>query len=147
MLSFTELGNRFARVSKDRILSEMVKANEDLLVFKNQSQLLKGEKKDGVKIGTYLPYTVMKRIEKGRQTQFIDLFYEGNFQDGMFLEVRGMDYLIWSKDWKTDMLVDRYGETIFGLSQENKREFMTEKGISFIARSISKITGLKVKAA
>lgn len=143
----SELYNRLQNLDINHILAEMVEANEDYVVFLNQKQLLKGEKKDGSKIGTYRPYTIMRRMEKGRQTAFIDLFYEGDFQEGMFVEVRGLDFLLSSKDSKTDKLEDLYGENIFGLSAESKRMLMTEKGITFMARRISNLTGIKTKAA
>lgn len=146
-MNFTELGNRLAKVNKDQILRDMIRFNDQELLDLNQKQLLSGYKGDGTQIGTYLPFTVEARRKKGLQTSFIDLFYEGNFQGKRRVEVRGLEWLITSDDWKKDFLEDKYGDSILELTKESKYRFMTEEGVTYITRRISSITGLKTKMA
>ena len=52
----------------------------------------------------------------------VDLLLTGNFQKEMILETDDRDYQILSTDDKTDDLVSKYGENIFGIAPENKTE-------------------------
>ncbi len=48
-----------------------------------------------------------------------DLILEGDFTEGFVLKVDGADFFITSTDEKKDRLRDKYGEDIFGLSEES----------------------------
>lgn len=124
----------------DNVLRDMAKENDTKIVYLNQKQLKRGEKSDGSRIGTYLPYTIEKRLSKGLQVRFIDLFYTGQFQNKMFVEARGLEYFIWSKDWKSDMLADRYGDNIFGLQEKSLEEFYPTSQ-NYLVKKINQFTG------
>lgn len=42
----------------------------------------KGQKPEGAQIGTYRPFTIKKRKERGRQVNYVDLQFEGNLIKG-----------------------------------------------------------------
>lgn len=144
-MTFSELGKSLGNIKQDVVLRAMINDNKQTLIDANRRQLREGERKDGTQIGTYLPYTIQKRQERGLQTSYIDLYYEGGFYSRMYVETKGMTFLISSKDWKLDMLEDRYGEMILGISNENKKWFMEQHGMGYIAKYISWQTGLKLK--
>lgn len=114
------MSRRWDAVNLEQVTATAMEQIPDKIVYLNQQQLLSGKKADGTTMGTYRPLTIQKRMEKGRQTSFVDLFFEGNFQDAMYLLVRGTVFNIDSKDWKSDKLQDMYGEMIFGLDANNK---------------------------
>lgn len=48
-----------------------------------------------------------------------DLILEGDFTEGFVLKGEGIEFFITSTDEKKDRLRDKYGEDIFGLSEES----------------------------
>jgi hypothetical protein len=42
----------------------------------------RGQKSEGDQIGTYRPFTIKKRKERGRQVNYVDLQFEGNLIKG-----------------------------------------------------------------
>lgn len=144
MVTVAEMLRRFNRVDLVTLTAEAMEQNEARIVYLNQTQLLEGKRKDGSSLGTYRPLTIQKRLEKGRQVNFVDLFDDGNFQDNMKLIMRGRDYNIQSSDWKNDMLQDKYGESIFGLSAENKAKAWQDYLRGDVAKGIARVTGAKI---
>lgn len=65
-------------------------------------------------------YADMKAELRGGR-ELTDLFLTGAFQDGFYLVVDGDTYYITSNDSKTQKLIEKYGENIFGLTDENKQ--------------------------
>ena len=56
----------------------------------------------------------------------IALIDEGDFWRGMFAVVEGGNIFIDSTDWKSEMLIDRYGEEIFQMSSESLKSIVSE---------------------
>lgn len=144
MVTVAEMLRRFNRVDLVTLTADAMEQNEARIVYLNQTQLLEGKRKDGSSLGTYRPLTIQKRLEKGRQAGFVDLFMEGNFQNRMKLFIKGRDYDMQSEDWKNDMLQDKYGESIFGLSAENKVKAWQDYLRGDVAKGIARVTGAKI---
>jgi hypothetical protein len=70
----------------------------------------------------YTPFTVAIKTAKGQPTDRVTLKDTGDFYNAMFVEVIGDSVVFDSKDYKSEDLKDKYGETIFGLSDENRTE-------------------------
>ena len=103
-----------------------VQENTDKIVELNVEQLYEyGINSLGVSIDTYAPYspyTIRAKNEKGQPTDRVTLRDTGDFHKSFEVVVGPVDFYITATDYKTDMLVERYGEKIFGLIPQNKIE-------------------------
>lgn len=126
------------------VTGQGVTANKDQGIYFNQTQLLAGYRSDGAQLGEYRPFTISKRQDKGRQTAHVDLFYEGDFQNAMDLRVESDRFVIFSNDSKSDMLQDKYGDEIFGLSNENRLKFWNEFVHGWVVRNLASRFNLKI---
>lgn len=144
MATVKEMADRFKKLNLPAIGREALRLSKDGLVFLNQEQMLAGFKKDGSSLGTYRPFTIEKRREKGLQTAHVDLHDTGAFQDGMKLVVKGDTFDFTSTDSKTDKLADKYGDGIFGLTEQSKRIAWERYVRGHYARIIADKTGAKL---
>jgi len=102
-----------------------VQANEKPLVDINRKQMQVGKNAEGQIIGAYRSTSYAKfKKQMGSKAPYraVDLLLTGNFQKDMILETDDKDYQILSTDEKTDDLVSKYGDVIFGIAPENKSE-------------------------
>ncbi len=85
-------------IKKLKILPEFIRLSSDLAIIGNDDEivdlnkaqlLVVGVDSDGKQLGTYSPFTVEKRKQKGLQTDFIDLRFTGDFQDNMVIKKTG----------------------------------------------------------
>ena len=112
----------------DKITIDVIKDNSKLILDENRSQLFDGLDKEGKEIvneqgGKYSPTTVRIKQEKGQPTDRVTLRDTGDWQDAMFLEVKGNEILTDSSDWKTDELLKKYDRnmnTILGIPETSK---------------------------
>ena len=110
--------------SMDKITIDVIKDNSKFILDENRSQLFDGLDKDGKEIiPEYTPTTVSIKREKGQPTDRVTLRDTGDWQDAMFLEVKGNEILTDSSDWKTDELLKKYDRnmnTILGIPETSK---------------------------
>ena len=114
--------------SMDKITIDVIKDNSKLILDENRSQLFDGLDKEGKEIvneqgGKYSPTTIIIKKEKGQPTDRVTLRDTGDWQDAMFLEVKGNEILTDSSDWKTDELLKKYDRnmnTILGIPETSK---------------------------
>lgn len=109
-------------------IMQEIKANEAILIDMNiESQLYeKGINNEGVSIASYQPYqpaTIEIKKQKGQPTNRVTLRDEGDFQRGWYTKpvTGGVEFD--SHDWKNGNLADKYGEEIYGLTEENETDF------------------------
>lgn len=104
--------------------------NSQKIVELNVEQLYEyGINSLGIRIDTYDPYstyTVRVKKEKGQPYDRVTLRDTGDFHRSFEVVFGPASFYITATDSKTQMLVERYGERIFGLTTENKKE-LTEK--------------------
>ena len=109
-------------------IRKAVQENTDKIVELNVEQLYEyGINSLGISIDTYAPYspyTVRVKNEKGQPTDRVTLRDTGDFHKSFGAVVGPVDFYITATDYKTDMLVERYGEKIFGLIPQNKTELV-----------------------
>lgn len=127
-----------------QLLKQVVQDFDQEITELNKSQLRSGKRKDNTSLGTYRPFTIEERLKRGLQVSFVDLRFTGAFQDNMKLVIKGNTFDFTSTDKKTDMLADKYGDLIFGLTQENKERFMREHGKEALVEKIGKANKLAV---
>lgn len=128
---------------EDEIFSAIEKAlrdNEDIIVEMNSEDQLyeQGITRDGIKIDSFAPYspvTIQIKREKGQPTNRVTLRDEGDFHFSFFIEFREDSFKIVADDWKAKRLVEGYGETILGLTDENFKDLAE----SYVAPEIIKL--------
>lgn len=77
----------------------------------------------GVSIMDYRPYrplTLEIKAMKGQPTDRVTLRDEGDFHASFFVTATNSEFDISAADWKTKDLRKKYGNQIFGLTDENK---------------------------
>ena len=98
-----------------------IKENEQKVIQLNLDQLYNyGENSKGVSIGSYSPYTINLKKEKGQPYDRVTLKDTGDFYRGFFIRTFGDGFAISSSDDKARMLAGDWGESIFGLSYESR---------------------------
>lgn len=109
---------------EDKVL-QIVKDKEDVITNMNTDQLFEGKKSDG---SIMPPYSKTSVEVFGKPEGPIRLFDTGDFYNGFILHTEKFPILFNSKDSKTFLLVEGngytkgYGENIFGLTEENKKD-------------------------
>jgi hypothetical protein len=98
---------RFAIIESSEFIEEL-----------NRQQLSEGQRSDGSTLPDYSPTSVNLF---GKQPGPIKLFDEGDFYDGINVNVFDDEFRLDGEDEKTSMLIARYGDMILGLTEENKQ--------------------------
>jgi hypothetical protein len=92
-----------------------------------KEQMFAGINEEGFPIQPpYAARTVAIKKKKGQPTDRVTLKDTGDFYSDMFLDVRDNDFVIDSADSKTDELLKKYGEEIFGLTEKNQDQYVEE---------------------
>lgn len=89
----------------------------------------KGINANGVDISDYAPYspvTVEYKMAMGQPYDRVTLRDTGDFHHGFTVQYSPKAFSITSTDWKTQMLMKKYGRDIFGLTASNKQELTWE---------------------
>lgn len=74
----------------------------------------------------YRPMTVEFKIAKHQPYNRVTLRDEGDFHSSFKIDARHNDFEIYATDIKTLVLAEKYGNEIFGLTNENLNEFIRE---------------------
>ena len=104
------------------LVTASIRRNQKEIIRRNQEQLLDGKDSNDKKLGNYKdPDWIRKRKKKGRQVEYVDLNFEGDFQKSMFVkfDTVGMSLGLDATDKKKDILIHHWGEDILGLNDEN----------------------------
>lgn len=107
----------------DKLFLGAVKDNETEILDANTAQLSVGKDSMGRLLEEYESdaYAKMKKgppFNSKAPMGIPNLYLEGDFYEGFTLKYSGYEMTITSTDVKTDRLVAKYGEDIFGLSEE-----------------------------
>lgn len=102
----------------------------------NRGQMSKGKASNDDKItyGGKDHYSAAYAKVKGRTTP-IDLKKTGLFHKGVYADVRAQEIHLSSTDSKTDKLVEKSGDIIFGLTEDSKDQ-AREKGMEILTDKI-----------
>lgn len=119
---------------KEKIFSftkDIVLDNEHIIADMNARVQLyeQGINSDGDKIADYAPYrpvTVQIKLMKGQPTNRVTLYDEGDFHASFRVIANDISFLIDATDYKTEKLLDKYGEQILGLTDDNLNELVWE---------------------
>lgn len=111
--------------SVDSLVLDAAMENEALILDMNTDDQLyeKGINSKGEKINPpYTNYTVKIKKELGQPSNRVTLRNEGDFHKSFYLKKKAEELEIGATDPKTEEIVWKYGEEIFGLSPENLDE-------------------------
>lgn len=115
------------RAFRDNIpgmLESIIKSKEDVIVSAIADDQLyrRGINGKGEKIMSYAPYrprTIANKRRKGQPTTRVTLRDTGAFHKAMFVAFEPDGFYVSSADRKTEVLTQKYGETIFRLTNKN----------------------------
>lgn len=125
----------------EAITNGMEQYEEDLVDLNKDQMNEQGVDSKGNRIEPdYAPSTVAVKTAEGQTFSHVTLRDTGSFQRSMYLFIQGDSFDFDSSDSKTPDLVAKYGDNIFGLTSESKREAFTML-IPSIVRQFKQITG------
>tara|TARA_R110002020_G_scaffold166587_7_gene354702 strand:- start:229 stop:675 length:447 start_codon:yes stop_codon:yes gene_type:complete len=129
MLPFAGVINTLKTVQDDfilEIIKEIVKENANEIIDLNtKDQLYRDGVKnndDKIKPPYSNPYKKLKK-SLSQPTDRVTLRLTGKFHESFFVNIGNESFRIDAKDKKTKYLVKRYGEKIFGLTDDNVELF------------------------
>ena len=105
----------------------------------NRRQMFEGKRADGSFIvPEYAPATIVRKQKKGQPTDRVTLKDTGSFYSKIFVTIASRNVFISSSDSKTGKLTGKYGERIFGISDESSAG-LREKSEILLVRRIKSI--------
>ena len=135
-----------AKKHKGLILKELIgvaiEQSKEVMADLNAEQINKGIKADG----TEMPdYSLRSVVQYNKPYGPIKLRDTGAWQAGIYVTVSGDNVVFASTDDKDEMLRERYGENIEGLSEKYKAEAIREAIQPAFKKGIEAATGLKMR--
>lgn len=129
-------------LSDGTYIRKALEQNQEKIVELNVEQLYDyGINSLGIRIDTYAPYspyTVYIKKEKGQPYDRVTLRDTGDFHSSFEVIFNPASFYITATDSKTQELIDRYGENIFGLTAENRTEFTKEYVVPEVIKDLRK---------
>lgn len=114
---------KFKDILDQELKNEILKHEKVIVDMIAEEQLYEqGIEGRGIKIMSYQPYrprTIKKKLKKGQPTDRVTLRDTGEFYASLHVEFDEGGFYVTSTDDKAKYLLDRYGKTIFRLSNEN----------------------------
>lgn len=142
-MDFSGLYKKLKALKIEKLIDRAVLLNKEEIIDANTAQLSKGLRSDGSEISPGLAnpfYAKEKKSSGGKAPLGVpDLKDEGDFYEGFYLESDSDGFEIGSKDSKESALQGKYGDKIFGLSDQSKENLkpqITEELITLIKEQL-----------
>ena len=124
---------------ENAIINEIIPQVENDIVTMQKDRIFSGKYVDDSPIIPEYSYATLGfKLRKGQPTDRVTLFDTGSFHNQIFAQsYDGKEVIIDSTDDKSGELKEKYGEQIFGLTNENStalKEKTTELLIDYIKR-------------
>jgi hypothetical protein len=127
---------------------------KDILDLNKSQMLTLGVDSEGAQLGDYAPLSIQERKKKGLQTEFIDLRFNGHFQDSMNIKKEGKGFELNATDakWNGDAIFPSLSQQwpdALGLTEDNEKkvtDLLTEKIGTKVDEFLSNTTPPKVYA-
>lgn len=140
MLTIKGLYNRVKELNIDEVIDKAFDGTTEDLAEINSQRMLDGVKSDG----SVMPdYSYRSVVVFGKEPGPIILKDTGAFQQSIIVKRNGNIITTKSTDSKNDLLVNEYGEEIFGTGGNYKKEYLKESLRPALNKEIKAITGLK----
>ena len=128
MNAFHLLSQRLQSLNLIREIEDILNEMDEKVVTLVQGQLAEGRRGDGLLLPPYKEST--KLIKQMNNTILmgdrIALIDTGEFWKGFFATTYKGGIEVDSKDWKRDMLVERYGEEVFQVARDSLETLVEE---------------------
>lgn len=144
MMAFlNQLIQRFESLQVQDIIAESFEETAENYADLNAEQMYSGRNSEGDPITpTYTQLTVAYKKRKGQPADRVTLRDTGDFYQGIYAKLEGITITVGSADEKTKQLEEKYGEEIFGLDLDPKREFVFGPFLKAIQEKFTAITKL-----
>jgi hypothetical protein len=146
--NFQAIEERWKSINLQDQVAEIASDNENAIAEYNRKQLYEqGEKADGSKLKKYRnPKYARVKHELNPKPGLgnPDFKVTGEFLKSIFADVRGHSLILDAADYKVEFLINRDGEDIFGLQDENKLLVWSKVLRAPLLYRISAITGAKL---
>ena len=128
---------------ENAIINEIIPQVENDIVTMQKDRIFSGKYVDGTEIIPEYSYATLDfKLRKKQPTDRVTLFDTGSFYNQIFAEsYDGKEVIIDSTDDKSGELKEKYGEQIFGLTNENSIS-LKEKTTELLIDYIKQTTGL-----
>ena len=126
----------------ESLIKQALSETQDELADVNRDRMLDGVKANGVEMP---PYSLRSVNEFGKIPGPIRLLDTGAFQQNIKVNIQGDIVITESLDSKNDLLVNNYGEEIFGTFGQYKAKYIDIDLRPVFHRLITKATGLKFR--
>ena len=137
---------QFEALDTDTISADAIEDTAEALKRENLQQMDAGQKADETEIyPPYAPLTIAIKRMKGQPTDRVTLKDTGSFYAGAYVIVTTDSVLTGSRDEKTVKLVEKYGEAIFGLGGQFKKDYVNNALRPAFREKILQATGLLMK--
>ena len=112
--------NTFANTLENQVNAIILEDENEVIDVLQQRLMDTGldAKKSPIGGGQYAPVTIENKKKKGQEIGHFTLFNKGDFHGSMFIQELGKTLFITSRDAKTNVLIQDYGEDILGLTNE-----------------------------
>lgn len=141
MGSILSMLRKVEALDTDKVINQSIDETAEALEEINRQRMNEGVKSDG---STMPKYSFISQTVYGYPDTAIKLKNTGAFQRSITVKREGDKIVQTSTDEKTELLVDKYGEEIFGVMGAKffKDEYKDENLLPAIQRNITKETGL-----
>lgn len=126
----------------DTVLDGIIK-NENIAVDMNKEQLMSGVNSENKYVDPEYQSDEYARIKSGMNPRpgfgIPDLRLSGDFHAGFYLDINAIDngyFELDSTDDKTEHLLKRYSDAIFGLTDENEEVFFAKNVMDYFAQEV-----------
>lgn len=146
MAFLNQLIQRFEALQVQSVIAESFEETAESYADLNAGQMYSGRNSEGDPITpTYTRLTVAYKKRKGQPADRVTLRDTGDFYKGIYAKLEGTSITVGSTDDKAKLLEEKYGEEIFGLDLEPKREFVFGPFLKAVQEKISAVTKLPFK--
>lgn len=126
MAKISDIKERVTKLDVSEVIENAIIDTQKDLVKYQKEQMLHGVRKSGKKIGKYKsPAYAKKKFQMNSKAGLgnKDLKLTGDFHSRVLVDVRGKEVIVSSDDPKTEKIVEREGDDIFGLSKEFAKQY------------------------
>ena len=137
-----EIEQRARSIQILEIVDRVILEQKETIIKKVISQWKRGVRPDGSIIGNYRSFVYMQ--EKLRRNPLaqgnVDLIDTGALSEGLTInKITKAVYTIFSDDSKAQMIADKYGLDVYGLSDDEKENFIDMAVVVAIDEIVTKI--------
>jgi len=138
-MTIAEYHRRITSIDREALTTSIINTMSDKIVERQQERIFSGLDKNGNQIEpAYTPFTINMKKLFDQPFDRVTLKDTGDFYKSMFIERKGNDVIFSSKDEKTEKLTTKYGEEIFGLS-EDESKISKEEFTNQLVKEIKKV--------